>query len=103
MWQGVMKAWHTLQSGIEQQDPNTWSKILRQPILGNRFLTNEVGTQWGTEPRSNMQLWMEKQIKALKDIIKDDGSAWRTVVEQPALTRCPTTPNLYARFLASIP
>jgi hypothetical protein len=26
MWQGVMKAWATLQSGLEQQDPVSWAK-----------------------------------------------------------------------------
>ena len=35
MWQGVMKAWSTIQSGLEQQDPQSWSEIVRQPIFGN--------------------------------------------------------------------
>lgn len=103
MWQGVMKAWHTIQSAIEQQDPNTWLEILRQPILGNRFLPNEVGTQWGTEPRSNMKLWMEKHIKSLKDIAKEDGTAWKPFDEQPALRRRTAAPNLYNIFLFCIP
>ena len=103
MWQGVMRAWNTIQAGIEQQDPNTWSEIIRQPILGNRLLTNEVGTQWGTEPKFNMMLWMTKQIKSLKDMAKADGTEWKTFAEQPAFIRSRITPHLYARFLSSIP
>jgi hypothetical protein len=48
MWQGVMRAWSTLQSGIEQQDPSSWAKIARQPLFGNKYLTNEEGIKWGT-------------------------------------------------------
>ena len=43
MWQGVMRAWSSMQAGLEQQDPQSWSEILRQPLFGNRFLTNEMG------------------------------------------------------------
>jgi hypothetical protein len=45
MWHGVMKAWSTIQSGMEQQDPSTWSEIMRQPIYGNRFLTSNRGVK----------------------------------------------------------
>jgi hypothetical protein len=96
MWQGVMKAWNTIQAGIEQQDPHTWSEIIR-------LLTNEVGTQWGTEPRSNTKLWMEKKIKSLKNIAREDGTAWKSFAEQPAIRRSITAPALYTRFLSSIP
>ena len=58
MWQGVMRAWQTIQAGVEQMDPQTWTEITRQPLFGNRLLTNEVGIQWGTEPRSNLIRWM---------------------------------------------
>ena len=54
MWQGVMKVWHTLQSGLEQHDPTSLDEILRQPLFGNRMLTNEKGQQWGTEPNTTM-------------------------------------------------
>jgi hypothetical protein len=85
MWQGVMKAWHTIQFGLEQQDPHTWAKIIRQPIMGNMLLTNKVGFQWGTEPKTNMKLWLEKHIRSLKDIANEDGTAWRPFAEQPKL------------------
>ena len=42
MWQGVMKAWNILQSGLEQQAPESWSEITHQPLFGNRFLTSET-------------------------------------------------------------
>ena len=54
MWQGVMKAWSTIQSGLEQQNPSSWAKIMRQPLYGNRMLTNELGLQWGTESNTTM-------------------------------------------------
>lgn len=66
-------------------------------------MVNQLGTQWGTEPRSNMKLWMEKHIKSLKDIAKEDGTAWKPFAEQLALRRSTTTPNLYNRFLSCIP
>lgn len=57
MWQGVMKAWSTLQSGLEQQDPSNWSEIMRHPLFGNRMLTSTSGLQWGMEPTTTMSWW----------------------------------------------
>ena len=36
MWQGVMKAWNSIQSGLEQQPPESWAETMRQPLFGNR-------------------------------------------------------------------
>ena len=57
MWQGVMKAWNSIQFGLEQQDPTTWAEIMRQPLYGNRMLTSKTWVQWGTEKISNMKWW----------------------------------------------
>ena len=103
MWQGVMKAWSTIQSGIEQQDPQSWSEIIRQPIFGNRFLTNEKGVQWGTEVRSNMRWWSEKHVRTLQDISRPDGWGWSTFTELRRLRRTSVAPALYARVVNSIP
>ena len=88
MWQGVMRAWSTIQSGLEQQDPQSWSEIARQPLFGNKFLTNERGVQWGTEFRSNMRWWSEKKFSTLQDIAKIDGGGWKSFAE---LCRLSTT------------
>ena len=77
MWQGVVKAWNTMQTGIEQQDPTTWDEIIRQPLFGNRFLTDEQGMQWGTTPKTNLKFCAEKQITAIKDLVKEDGNGWK--------------------------
>ena len=37
MWQGVMKAWSTLQDGLEQQDPQSWAEITPCPSLATDF------------------------------------------------------------------
>ena len=103
MWQGVMKAWRTIQSGLEQQDPTTWSKITRHPIFGNRFLTNEEDVQWGTTPRSNMLWWAEKGYSKLQDFAKQNGQGWRTFAELSRLKRPRVAPPLYAKVLSSIP
>lgn len=103
MWQGVMKAWSTLQSGIEQQDPSSWDEIVRQPIFGNRMLTNEAGVQWGTESTTTMRWWPDRNIRSLQDIIKPDGHGWKIFEEQWSLRRTPATATLYARFRNSIP
>ena len=103
MWQGVMKAWHTIQSGLEQQDPSSWAEIARQPIFGNRFLTNEIGTQWGTEPKSSMILWMEKGVKSLTDIARADGRGWLPFTQHPRFRNNRITSALYSRVLNSIP
>jgi hypothetical protein len=42
MWQGVMKAWSSIQSSIEQQDPTNWDEVSRQPLFGNRFITSDT-------------------------------------------------------------
>ena len=102
MWQGVMKAWNSMQSGLEQQDPNTWTEIMRQPLYGNRMLTNEFGTQWGTEPISNMKWWAEKGFLTLKDIARFDGHGWRAYQEL-RLRRIRVAVPLYARLVSSIP
>ena len=81
MWQGVMKAWHTIQSGIEQQDPSSWAEIARQPLFGNRFLTDTSGIQWGTRPRSNMRWWAENGVRNLKDLARPNGEGWQTFAE----------------------
>ena len=103
MWQGVMKAWRTLQAGLEQQDPNSWAEIIRQSLFGNRYLTNSLGTQWGTEPRTNLMRWAEKDYRALKDLAQDDGSGWRTFEELQRLRRSPSAVNIYLHILNSIP
>jgi hypothetical protein len=103
MWQGVMKSWNTIQSGLEQQDPTTWSEIMRQPLFGNRLLTNEVGIQWGTKSRSNLLRLADKGFHKLKDIARWDGHGWCTFQELLRIRRSRITTNLYARMVASIP
>ena len=103
MWQGVMKAWSTIQSGLEQQDPQSWSEIARQPLFGNRLLTSEQGVQWGTEFRTNMRWWSEKQFRTLQDIARPDWEGWRTFPELIRLRRTSVAPHLYARVVRSIP
>lgn len=103
IWQGVLKAWQIVQSGIEQQDPTTWDEIIRQPLFGNRLLTNEQGVQWGTGSRTNMKLWADRNIRAIRDIIKEDGIGWKPFEEQEGLQRSCTAPQLYIRVLRSIP
>ena len=103
MWQGVMRAWGTIQSGWEQQDPQSWSEIARQPLFGNKFLTNDKGVQWGTEFRSNMRWWSEKKFRTLQDIAKTDGEGWRSFAELRRLRRTNVVPLLYARVVRSIP
>jgi hypothetical protein len=103
MWQGVMKAWNTIQSGLEQHDPNSWGEIMRQPLFGNRLLTNEVGIQWGTESRSNLRRLADKGFQTLKDIAKQEGQGWRTVQELTGLRRSRVTTNLYDKMVNSIP
>ena len=103
MWQGVMKAWSTIQSGLEQQDPMSWSEIMRQPIYGNRFLTNTEGVQWGTTPRSNMLWWAQKEYQTFKDIARPGGQGWSTFPELLRLRRARIAPQLYPRVISSIP
>lgn len=103
MWQGVMKAWHTIQSGLEQQAPASWSEIMRQPLFGNRLLTSEQSIQWGTIPRSNMLWWAEKYYQSLNDIARQDGHGWCTFPELRRLRGAKIAPQLYARVLNSVP
>lgn len=103
MWQGVMRAWGTIQAGLEQQDPQSWAEIARQPIFGNRFLTNEKGFQWGTEGRSNLKWWAEKNVSTLQDIARADGEGWNTFTKLGRLRRTSVAPHLYARIVRSIP
>ena len=103
LWQGVMRAWNTMQSGLEQQDPHTWAEIMRQPLYGNRMLTNELGVQWGTEPISHMRWWAEKGFLTLKNIARNVGHGWRTYQELITLRRAKIAPALYARLVLSIP
>ena len=78
MWQGIMRAWNSIQSGLEQQAPTTWTEIMRQPLYGNRLLANELGIQWGTDPRSNMIWWPKKGLRKIQDITKRDGRDGRS-------------------------
>jgi hypothetical protein len=103
MWQGVMRVWQTIQSGLEQQDPNTWAEIRRQPLFGNRLLTNDMGIQWGTYSRSNLILWMERGIKSIQDLVTTHGDRWRTFAEQPQIRRSTTAPPIYDRLIRGIP
>lgn len=103
MWHGVMKAWSTLQAGLEQQDPTSWAEIARQPLYGNRFLSSTTGVQWGTEPRPNMKWWMENQFRSLQDIARPGGHGWKTFAELRRLRRTSAAPGLYARLTNNIP
>ena len=103
MWQGVMKAWNTIQSGLEQQPPTCWTEIMRQPLYGNRLLTSEEGIQWGTEARSKMRMWPDKGISALQDIVKSDGQGWKTFQDLHRIRRTRAAPQLYAKLVQSIP
>lgn len=103
MWQGVMRAWRIIQSGVEQQDPTSWSEIHRQPIFGNRFLTSDTGIQWGTEQKTNMLWWATKGYTMLKDFARQDGNGWRTFPELSRLRRTSLAPQLYTKVLESVP
>lgn len=103
MWQGVMKAWGTIQSGLEQQNPSNWSEIIRQPLFGNQFLTNELGVQWGTDPKTNIRTWAAKGFKTLQDIATADGYGWKTYPKLLKFRRSTRAPHLYAQLVASIP
>ena len=103
MWQGVMKAWHTIQPGLEQQDPSTWDEIIRQPLFGNRLLTNTQGIQWGTDAKTNLKFWAEKNIRTIKDILSEDGQGWRPFTDHVSLRRSSTSPQQYIRIIQSIP
>ena len=103
MWQGIMRAWNSMQSGIEQQGPTTWMEIMRQPLYGNRLLTNELGIQWGTEPRSNMIWWPGKGLKTIKDIARREGQGWKEYQELCGMRRTRAAPQLYRRLTSSIP
>ena len=103
MWQGVMKAWSTLQSGLEQQDPLSWSEIMRQPLFENKMLTHTTGLQWGTEPKTTMSWWPSRNLRSMQDIIRADGSGWKIFEEQGSLRRTKVTPTLYARVRNNIP
>jgi hypothetical protein len=98
-----MKAWATLQSGLEQQDPVSWAEVIRQPLFGNRMLTNEVGLQWGTEATTTMSWWPGRNIRSLQDIIRPDGSGWKVFEELRTLRRTRVTPALYGHVRSSIP
>lgn len=93
----------TIQSGLEQQDPTTWSEIIRQPLFGNHLLTSEAGIQWGTEVRSNMRWWSERGFRQLKDIVKEDEQGWKSFTELLRLRRTSVATALYACVLNSIP
>ena len=103
MWQGILKAWSSIQSGLEQQDSSSWDEISGQPICGNRLLTNELGIQWGTQLKSNLKYWLEQGIKTIKDIAREDGSGWRSFAEQKKLHRSKVAPALYEKIIRSIP
>lgn len=103
LWQGVLKAWHTMQGGLEQQDPTTWDEVIRQPLYGNRFLTNEQGLQWGTDPKTNLKYWAEKTIWTVKDIVQEDGNGWKPFADLEKLRRSSAAPQMYVRILNSIP
>jgi len=75
---------------------------MRQPLYGNRLLTNEVGVQWGTEPRTTMIWWPQRNLKSLQDAIRPDGSGWK-VFEELSLRRTRVTPTLYGRLRSSTP
>ena len=97
-----MKAWSSIQSGLEQHDPTTWAEIVRQPLYGNRMLTSEVGQQWGTEATTTMSWWPSRNIRSIQDILRPDGLGWKSFEEQN-LRRTRVTPALYERVRASIP
>ena len=102
MWQGILRAWNSMQSGIEQQGPTTWMEIMRQPLYGNRLLTNELGIQWGTEPRSNMIWWPGKGLKTIKDIARREGQGWKEYQELCGMRRTRAAPQLYRGLTSSI-
>ena len=98
-----MKAWHTIQSGIEQHDPSSWAEITRQPLFSNRFLTNEIGIQWGTKTKSSLIMWMARGVSAITDIMRADGQGWIPFADHPKFRNHKTTAAVYNRMLSSIP
>jgi hypothetical protein len=103
MWQGVLKAWSTVQTGLEQQDPSSWDEITRQPLFGNRLLTDEMGIQWGTGTKTTLKFWAERNIWTIRDLIKEDGQGWRPLPELVSLRRSSLAPQHYTRIIRSIP
>ena len=72
-------------------------------MFGNRFLTNEVGIQWGTDARSTMLRWMERGMRSLMDMATPDGSGWMPFTHNPKLHHNRITCALYNKILQSIP
>lgn len=104
MWQGVTRAWSSIQSGLEQQDPTTWAEIQRQPLFGNRFLTNATGIRWGTENKTKMRGWAAKGYQSLNDILQPNGQAWMSFPELTRIYRAAReAPELYAQLVNNIP
>ena len=50
-----------------------------------------------------MRPWAEKNIQALKDIIKEDGQGWCNFREIQRLRRTRAAPDLFAKLVQSIP
>ena len=103
LWQGIMKAWHMIQSGVEQHDPTYWAEIICQPLFGNMYLINNLGIQWGTDARSTMLRWMERGMQCLNDMATPDGRGWLPFAQNPKLHQNRITGAIYNKILRSIP
>lgn len=103
MWQGVMKTWSIIQSGLEQQDPMTRLEISRQTLNRNRLLINEMEIQWGIETISNMLWWAEKGFISLQNLARPGRYRWKTFTKLEWLKDNRIAQPFYARVVQSIP
>ena len=68
LFQAIMTSWSSLQQGLEQSVPKTWTERSRQPIFGNRLLTSRQGEQWGMSPRTILPKWADHGLFTLGDL-----------------------------------
>lgn len=68
LWGAVWKSWYAVRAGVSLAEPQTLQELMRQPLFGNPWITNEEGQLVGTEIGNKFANWAAKGLQQIKHI-----------------------------------
>jgi hypothetical protein len=92
-----------VRGGTEHKLPETWSKILRQPLFGNTHLKTQQGLTLATEDNTRLFLWANKGFLSIADLWQEDSNSWISVANIKHIIRSPRVHQQHQLIIEAVP
>ena len=92
-----------IRGGVKQKEPQSTQEILRQPLFGNPWITDDNGTPLGLEHGNRFSNWAAKGLQLVKHIWSEENMEWRTALDLLQTTKSWKTNALRTEIIKNIP